>query len=398
MSRTLAVPSDIHIELVAGGLRIDLPAQASEGRRRRHRVSGDEGEGGSSTGRAGSSGIGKGKTQGDGENRAGSAAESATGSAGVEGSEQTVASPVSNAALHRNDGAPICTVVLPAYLPGSAESRELLRRLESSPLILAGLLEEGAEALDALLPEQPPWRRPRTSAGLAGKGGTGARVGAGAEAVAGERIDASVEAQAAGSGREPEPAVPGDAGPACSCGAPGCGHVERAMAYGDAAWAADACLRLALLGWTPETLAAAALDRWAALQPLPDPDEALRQAAGGPEPAPRSGAGDGPNIAEWLAELAGQGRLHQPGPQFHDVKAALRELRVPAAAGDPATPPKGRPRAVEPGRREPGPDSAPWAALLPGVFGAAKGLALVAGRVMERAAELAAAQQNKPPR
>lgn len=294
MSRTVAVPKNIHMEPVPGGLRIDLPVEAAGGGKRRRRAGG--------------------------------------------------------AALHGNDEVPVCTVVLPAFSPGGIESRELLRRLESSPLMLAGLLEEGAGALDAHLPAQPPWRQPRAAA---------------------------------------------DACPACSCGAPGCGHAERAMAYGDAAWAADDGLRLALLGWTPETLAAAVLDRWAALQPLPDPEEALRQAAGGPEAASRGGAGDGPNIAEWLAEMAGQGRLHQPGPQFHDVKAALRELGPPAAAGDP---PAGRPRAVEPASasREPGPDSAPWAALLPGVSGAARGLSLVAGRVMERAAELAAAQQNKP--
>ncbi|MEK5479832.1 hypothetical protein NYE70_23325 [Paenibacillus sp. FSL R5-0407] len=313
MSRTLAVPKNVHMEPVPGGLQIVLHVEMTEDRKRPRRASG--------------------------------------------------------AATQGNDEVPVCTVVLPAYSPGGLESRELLRRLESSPLVLAGLLEEGAGALDALLPVQPPWRQPgvATQAGATGMAGSPeARPGSEAAAVAG-------------------PA-------ACTCGAPGCGHAERAMTYGDAAWAADAGLRLALLGWTPETLAAAVLDRWAALQPLPDPEEALRQAAGGPEAASRGGAGDGPNIAEWLAEMAGQGRLHQPGPQFHDVKAALRELGSPAAAGEPAVPQAGRPRAVEPASasREPGPDSAPWAALLPGVSGAARGLSLVAGRVMERAAELAA--------
>lgn len=332
MSRTLAVPKNVHMEPVPGGLQIVLPVEMTEDRKRPRRASG--------------------------------------------------------AATQGNDEVPVCTVVLPAYSPGGLESRELLRRLESSPLVLAGLLEEGAGALDALLPVQPPWRQPGVAT-QAGGAATAAGVGK--------------EASATGMAGSPE-ARPGSeaaavAGPAaCTCGAPGCGHAERAMTYGDAAWAADAGLRLALLGWTPETLAAAVLDRWAALQPLPDPDEALLQAAGGPEAASRGGAGDGPNIAEWLAEMAGQGRLHQPGPQFHDVKAALRELGSPAAAGEPAVPQAGRPRAVEPASasREPGPDSAPWAALLPGVSGAARGLSLVAGRVMERAAELAAAQQNKP--
>ncbi|MEF2966214.1 hypothetical protein V3851_10265 [Paenibacillus sp. M1] len=233
---------------------------------------------------------------------------------------------------------PLCTVLLPGDPRGGEESRALLNRLAGRPLLLAGLLEEGPEALEALLPEQPPWRR--------GK-----------------------------------PAAAASDAPRCSCGAGGCGHAERAMAYGDAAWAADAGVRLALLGWTPETLAAAALDLWAARQPLPDPAAALRQAAGGPERSPGEAEG-GPNLAEWLAEMADQGRLHLPGPQLHDVAAELADLRL-------------RRPGVKPGR-ETGSDSAPWAALLPGVPGAAKGLALVAGRVMERAAELAGAKRSKP--
>jgi|GEM_PF-6675049 len=223
---------------------------------------------------------------------------------------------------------PLCVVELPIPAPAGAEGDRLVRLLEGRPLLVAGLLEEGAAALTALLPELPPWRR--------------------------------------------EPAAA--ATPACTCGAAGCGHVREALAAADAAWAADPGLRLALLGWTPEALAAAVLESWAAARPLPAPEEALRQAAGGPE-AQRSAAGDGPNVAEWLAELAAEGRLHLPGPQLHDVEAELRELAPPQ---------------VEPGR-EPGPDPAPWARLLPGVSGAARGLALVAGRVMERAADLQAA-------
>ncbi|WP_410770920.1 hypothetical protein [Fontibacillus sp. BL9] len=262
----------------------------------------------------------------------------------------------------------------------------MLQRLESQPLVLAGLLEEGAEALDALLPEQPPWRRLQQlgrsceGAGDEGEEGGGRLHGA-AAAAAGSGLTATAGAITAGSAAAAESA----ARPVCSCGAYGCGHAELAMAYGDAAWATDAGLRLALLGWTPEALAAAVLDRWAALQPLPDPEEALRQVAGGPEAPARGAAGDGPNIAEWLAEMAGQGRLHLPGPQFHDVKADLQQLQ------------RVRPSSVEQGR-EPGPDSAPWAAMLPGVSGAARGLSLVAARVMERAAELAAAGRKKPQR
>ncbi|WP_435923815.1 hypothetical protein [Paenibacillus sp. DYY-L-2] len=282
------VPREAVIEAVPGGLRVTVPAKAAEESKRRRRTSGGE-----------------------------------PGDAAGKGRDAGSVAP--------RDSAPECTVVLPAYAPGAPEREALPERLAARPLLLAGLLEEGAGAILALLPEQPPWRR-----------------------------------QAA-------------TDPACTCGARECGHGADAMARGDAAWAADAGLRLALLGWTPETLAAAALDRWAAVKPLPDPEEALRRAAGGPEHAPGSaGANGGPALAEWLADMAGQGRLHQPGPEYHDVaEDLLKALR----------------HNVKPGH---GPAPAPLTAMLPGVSGAAKGLALVAGRVMERAAETAGAPTKKP--
>ncbi|WP_334074753.1 MULTISPECIES: hypothetical protein [Paenibacillus] len=288
MSRRTETLESVKLEPVPGALRVIFPGEAPRG---------------------------------NGARRSKRAAE---GASGVEAAADTAPPP-------------LCVVELPAPAPGGADGDRLLRQLEGRPLILAGLLEEGAAALSALLPELPPWRR------------------------------------------EPGPA----AAPVCACGAaPGGGHVPQALAAADAAWAADPGLRLALLGWTPEALAAAVLERWAAAQPLPAPEEALRQTAGGPE-AQRSAAGDGPNVAEWLAELAAEGRLHLPGPQFHDVEAELRELAPPD---------------VEPGHG-PGPDAASWARLLlPGVPGAARGLSLVAGRVMERAADLAAAHSPKKTR
>ncbi|MBM6997637.1 hypothetical protein IM700_018405, partial [Paenibacillus sp. DXFW5] len=63
---------------------------------------------------------------------------------------------------------------------------------------------------------------------------------------------------------------------------------------------------------------------------------------------------------------------------FHDVDVELGPAG-PAAASAP-----------------PGPDPTPWAALLPGVRGAATGLSLVAERVMQRAEELAAPLRRKP--
>lgn len=242
-------------------------------------------------------------------------------------------------ALPADSGSGRVEVLLRAYSSESRERLALPKRLSEQPLVLARLVQDGAEALEALLPEQPPWRKAA--------------------------------------------AAPGPAA-ACSCGDAECSHVPQAMAAGDAAWAADAGLRLALVGWAPEALADAALARWAAAQPLPEPEEALRAYAGGPDAPPRSPRGEGPHLAEWLAEMAGQGRLHLPGPRFHDVAAGLEEELRDGAPSNPASAAEPRPSS------EPGLDAAPWAALLPGVSGAAKGLELVAARVMERAAELAA--------
>lgn len=249
-----------------------------------------------------------------------------------------------------SDGKEGARVLLRACSTAMRERLELPLQVSRQPLLLARLLEEGAGALGDLLPASPPWR-------MAAEGDSAA---AGASLAA-----------------------------ACSCGEAACGHLPEAMAIGEAAWAADAGLRLALVGWAPEALADAALACWAAAQPLPEPEAALRAYAGGPDAPQRSARGEGAHLAEWLADMAGQGHLHLPGPRFHDVAAGLQEeFRH-------GTPP-GSASAAQPRLdREPGPDAAPWAALLPGVSGAAKGLELVAARVRERAAELAA---GPPPR
>ncbi|MNJ66119.1 hypothetical protein D3C77_621700 [compost metagenome] len=108
---------------------------------------------------------------------------------------------------------------------------------------------------------------------------------------------------------------------------------------------------------------------WAGAQPLAHAKEALRAALGPlkEDVRPRSG---GPNIAEWLADMADQGSMHAPGPQFHDVQIHLDAVEPAAAAAA-------------------GPGPVAWAKLLPGVPGAAKGLGLVAGGIMQRAEELA---------
>ncbi|MBU5673489.1 hypothetical protein KQJ23_16790 [Paenibacillus sp. MSJ-6] len=248
------------------------------------------------------------------------------------------------------DGKEGAHVLLRACSTAMRERLELPQHLSRQPLMLARLLEEGAGALGDLLPASPPWR-------MAAEGDWAA---AGAPVAA------------------------------CSCGEAACGHLPEAMAIGEAAWAADAGLRLALVGWAPEALADAALACWAAAQPLPEPEAALRAYAGGPDAPQRSARGEGPHLAEWLADMAGQGHLHLPGPRFHDVAAGLQEEfrhRTPPGSASAAEPRLDR---------EPGSDAAPWAALLPGVSGAAKGLELVAARVRERAAELAAGPPPGP--
>lgn len=266
-----------------------------------------------------------------------------------------------------SDGKEAVQVLLRACSTDERERLELPLLVSRQPLVLARLLEDGAGALGGLLPASPPWRM------AAAEGAAAAGTGAGASAAAGAAADAAAPAAAA-----------------CTCGGVACGHVPEAMAHGDAAWAADAGLRLALVGWTPEALADAALACWAAAQPLPEPEAALRAYAGGPDAPQRSVRGEGPHLAEWLADMAGQGHLHLPGPRFHDVAAGLREEFQRDGT------PHGSASAAEPRLdREPGPEAAPWAALLPGVPGAAKGLELIAARVRERAAELAA---GPPPR
>lgn len=225
------------------------------------------------------------------------------------------------------------TVSVPLASDWAESLNGLLPVLREQPDMLVALLEKGAEGISALLPAAAPF------------GGAGAR----------------------GAAR-------------CSCGEPACAEPARAIVHGAAAWAADAELRLRALGWTREALLSAVWDAWAAEAPLPDPEAALRHVAGPPEAEKRPAAPAGAVMAEWLAEAAEQGRLHQPGPEFHDVRVELRS----AAAGSGPAPQ--------------GPDPGPWAALLPGVPGAAKGLALVAAQVMQRAEALAAALPRKPRR
>ncbi|MFR9711794.1 hypothetical protein ACL02P_20885 [Paenibacillus sp. MB22_1] len=216
-------------------------------------------------------------------------------------------------------------VLIPLAPAAEQEKQALLRQLAERPRLVAALAESGAGGIAKLLPA------------------------------------------------DRAPGAPG--GVRCACGDPGCARLAPALAAARAAWAADAELRLRQLGWTREALLAAVWAAWAAEAPLADAEAALRRAAGPREGARREAAGPGgPPLAERLAEAAEQGRLHQPGPEFHDVDVELGPAGPPAAGKQPPA----------------GTDPAPWAALLPGVRGAATGLSLVAERVMQRAEELAA--------
>lgn len=208
----------------------------------------------------------------------------------------------------------------------------LVQRLQDQPLKLAALLEVGASGIVDLLPRRLPW-------GLITTGGE----------------------------------MP--SGGKCSCGELSCNHKIEALKYADNMWEKQPDLRLRMLGITRDGLLAAVLDNWAAIEPLENAEEALLRYVGNhPEEQSRA-QGSGPNIAEWLAEVAEMGRLHQPGPQFHDVQIHLDP--VDESQGPVASP-------------------VPWKQLLPHVFSASKGYSLISSGVMQRAEKLAASLRKLP--
>ncbi|MBA9088358.1 hypothetical protein FHR92_004856 [Fontibacillus solani] len=234
-----------------------------------------------------------------------------------------------------NDGElpQVVSLLLPKASKDDLQSQKLLRDLRCHPFDLAALIEKGPEALAPVskrLELVPPWRYEGDSDGMASDVHTGA---------IGQRLS-------------PDEIL--------------------AMDYGDVLWKKDMSLQLALLGWTKESLIAAVWEAWAQAAPLPDAELALREAAGQPEEPPRGAANEGPSIAEWLAEMAEQGRLHLPGPQFHDVEIGLHIVEQGSEPAADASQSDG------------------LAALLPGVPGAAKGFSQVAAQVMQRAEQLAA--------
>ncbi|MNZ61489.1 hypothetical protein D3C78_795880 [compost metagenome] len=223
-------------------------------------------------------------------------------------------------------GNAVHTVILPRGSRDEAQGQKLLQDLRRYPRDLAEFIDKGPEALRSSfkrLDIVPPWRSGTTKK----------------------------------SQHEP--------------------HDVLAMAYADVVWERDPSLQLDLLGWTREALIAAVWEAWEQAAPLPNADAALLKAAGQLDAATRGTTSEGPSTAEWLAEMAEQGRLHLPGPQFHDVVIGL-QIVDPGSNTD-----IGASMADETG------------ALLPGVPGAAKGHSLVAAQVSLRAEELAAPLRNR---
>lgn len=228
---------------------------------------------------------------------------------------------------------PMHSVVFPVAVLNQEVKPSLVQQLQSHPLKLAALLEVGPRAIADLLPHRLPWRVVETSDNT---------------------LSSSI---------------------VCSCDESHCDHITEAVAYVESLWINQPDQRLRMLGLTRECLLTAVLEVWSAAEPLEDAEEELLRHAGGSSEEQGGTQGDGPNIAEWLAEVGEMGRLHLPGPQFHDVEVNLTAVKT---------------------NHEPEPNPVPWKQLLPGVFSAAKGYSLVAAGVMERAKNIADQICNKP--
>ncbi|GGH38020.1 hypothetical protein [Paenibacillus segetis] len=228
---------------------------------------------------------------------------------------------------------PVHSVVFPESVLDQKVVISLVQQLQSHPLKLAALLETQPRAIADLLPLRLPW--------LVMK--------AGDESYSGSIV--------------------------CSCGESHCDHLTEAVAYAESVWVNQPDQRLRMLGLTRESLLNAVLEVWAAAEPLDDAEEELLRHAGGRLDEQGGTQSEGPNIAEWLAEVGEMGRLHLPGPQFHDVEISLTAVKA---------------------NYEPEPNPVPWKQLLPGVFSAAKGYSLVAAGVMQRAEKIADQIRNKP--
>lgn len=145
-----------------------------------------------------------------------------------------------------------------------------------------------------------------------------------------------------------------DAG--CSCEGTACSHAAAVLAAAREQLAAEPLLHLVLLGLPREALLAGVFAAWAQASAPAAGSEAAGSAA-----APKEKAPAGPSPGEWLAEAAGEGRLHRPGQLLAEVEVGVKSPPPPEAlrpAGD-------------------------WAGLLPGAR-AEEALTLVLRHAAER--------------
>ncbi|MBY9079965.1 hypothetical protein KIH86_10225 [Paenibacillus sp. HN-1] len=125
---------------------------------------------------------------------------------------------------------------------------------------------------------------------------------------------------------------------------------------------------LALRGLPKEELSGAVFALWAEQERFREPGGTAETGQLAAELAKLEKKGAAVSAGEWLAEAAAEGSLHQPGPSFLEV----RDRKVP-----------GSPEIPEDAGEE------IWTELLPGVPGAAQGLALIRRRAAEEAAKRA---------
>lgn len=265
--------------------------------------------------------------------------------------------------------------VLPVKEGGAQLLEELAAYLGNKPLELAALLAGAScpEGVASLLPASPPW----------------------AEQPLVAQPGPPSSAAAASASQQTAEAAPD--------------RLAIAREAAQASWAAEPLLRLTALGLPPEELSRAVFAAWAAegADPAAETADAGHHPPGAAEAPLRQRSG--PSVAEWLAQAADHGRLHEPGPQLREAWRPASAGTSPATAAPPADaagtasatgaagaapgaalPPGSagaRPAAVSPLA------SAALAALLPGVPGAAAGFAAIA----ERAAELARRQLEALP-
>ncbi|MEC0240842.1 hypothetical protein P4H66_13380 [Paenibacillus dokdonensis] len=107
----------------------------------------------------------------------------------------------------------------------------------------------------------------------------------------------------------------------CSCGQSECRHIQMVLETVEHKLHSEPLLRLTMLGITREQLLNFVFQEWAEEVPAvaeSSDEEALSKL----EEKGKSG----PSSGEWLAEAAEQGKLHEPGSTYLDVKVHLNAI------------------------------------------------------------------------